>query len=1391
MAQGQPTLARKHAFGVIKKANPDTPDAEINAYLDEQPEFKVDQPAIGNAPGATATKKAVTGHTGGMTPEQLARFRKMSQLDMAALEYGADASFAHFPSLITDYTKGILNPNKTVKEYRNETLTKFGLLPTGRRILLDIAGSLTPQGRGLSLARAVPAFGLRVARNATARGFGTFGQRAKPYASRALDRALEGAFSGGLSSFNLAAGTGDVAMPTATGAAGGFVLAPVLGPVISGSVRNLGKWTRDLGKWTGLGASDGMDVARRRAIEAMEQAEAATPSMPPEAPVPFGAERIAQERAGKEAQGLLQGGVQTIGGYAEGGRALTARGAKEAQSMKDVGLYATGVDAEGAARIATEVGESSRGLIRRNKENEAVFNAATEAAKIAGVQAKATASAEDIRLYGQTEADRMAAHKATEIARRATYDETVKRNAALRAHEAEMERRNARENEARDAARKAADARNQQIVDDKNASDARTLAARTEYAKQVNAAADTPTAARVMDVLGRLDDARPVRDPYDVLKEATDAMTNRADTNYPKIRQETGGKAFYPKEFFPSLGQSAVLRDAWAAAQRHRKDVIAAWRPGGDKPTPPPAALPREMVNGVMTTVPDAEAMQVFQTYMTQVAGANPNAAIIMASEVGKSGAKAQGEWIAAAQHPKFAAEDLAMRDAAISIADYESAISPANLIVAPGNVLTTSAAARTARLAKMGPEQKKAYQDGMRAHILQKVLANKFPVNTAVDLLELPDSQLSREIREAFGEQGRLDFMKSLERPAKPGPFVPPPKTPVPPPIPARVPEPRPVRPGTPVLGPFVPRAYDPKAAPTPFVPATEVAPQVIEEESRNQFLRILGLDIFKTPSVPTSLAPAKSLEMMRGDMSRMSPEERIIVQQGGGAALEGMRKKGSNLDPRTDEWNEQLRLASKGEPEAQAYRDAAGSWTTAKTLENLLLGDRGPATAINAGTVWDRAVRTVTPSATWTASRIAQALSQSGADADTDSMASELVRIVLGTPGSIERSIAELNMIRGARAAVASRAASMLGRIWANEQSLKNLPESVIPYNRSAYPDRPIVPMDPVPDTVATSPKASLADTLQRVIVPADTTVADTATSVAAPVRRAPSAYNTIQRPPIQRDSTLVPRSENLPALVKSLIGMGASNRPPMTRAQEARQLPPMPEALSSTDPRKPIVVTSQGPAIVDQVKDAMGILSPSSVSPKTPTSARLPGGLVYYKRRQDVPKAFYDKTMEIIRREESFLPYVYDDKAKTLKEKRLYMTNGRWRTQSGKKPEGTPTIGHGLTDPDIVKLGTITDQESEAFARAHMARDVAQIIRLGSPISPIVISEAFNIGVRGMQNRNVFNLLIKGRYEEAADSLVTVTTSKGDQDPGLKLRRLRARQTMLDTAGPPRRP
>ena len=71
------------------------------------------------------------------------------------------------------------------------------------------------------------------------------------------------------------------------------------------------------------------------------------------------------------------------------------------------------------------------------------------------------------------------------------------------------------------------------------------------------------------------------------------------------------------------------------------------------------------------------------------------------------------------------------------------------------------------------------------------------------------------------------------------------------------------------------------------------------------------------------------------------------------------------------------------------------------------------------------------VTPSTTWTISKILHAVSEAFAGKGRDAMAEEIVRIVLSEPGSTVSAIKQLQSIRGANAAVAMKAAGILGRM------------------------------------------------------------------------------------------------------------------------------------------------------------------------------------------------------------------------------------------------------------------------------------------------------------------------------------------------------------------------
>ena len=511
-------------------------------------------------------------------------------------------------------------------------------------------------------------------------------------------------------------------------------------------------------------------------------------------------------------------------------------------------------------------------------------------------------------------------------------------------------------------------------------------------------------------------------------------------------------------------------------------------------------------------------------------------------------------------------------------------------------------------------------------------------------------------------------------------------------------------------------------------------------------------GLGVFDMPMSAKVLD--KNIPNEVAQRPNLSAADRGTAQQAGGAALQARLAEGGNVSPDasgkfTDQFLAQLGLASKSPQDAKIFEDASRSWSGARALREALTGGQVPSTAIDAASLAAKGGRLATPNLGWTGSRIAHAILETFSGKSKDAMAEEIVRIVLAEPGSTASAIKQLQSIRGANVDVAMKAATILGRVGGsaagNTDNLSNkIVEPYVPKQLSNLPTR----------------LGALA-----------TAAVSTAT---------PTAQDTISRP-LAASPVDIPRARLMTGAVP---GVAETLRP-----LSPRGLPEVPDGrgLSSLDglatPRPPVTIEAPRPSVIDRVRDALGVSPLSAAEVGRPnTSAALPGGLVRYTRIGDVPKTFYDDTMDIIRHEEGFVPYVYDDKAKKGTDRRLYMINGRWRQKDGTKPEGTPTIGHGLTDPEIVNRGTITEKESEVLARAHMAKDVAQMVQKGSPISPILASESYNMGVRRMDNKNVFNLLRNGKYEEAADSLATVTTAKGIENPGLKARRLNARQEML---------
>lgn len=846
----------------------------------------------------------------------------------------------------------------------------------------------------------------------------------------------------------------------------------------------------------------------------------------------------------------------------------------------------------------------------------------------------------------------------------------------------------------------------------------------------------------VLAVMGNLGDSRKIPSPYATLTEITTARDAFADQAFPAIRKKLAGIPHNVKQWFARANESEVLRAAGREAENNRLERIA------NDPSYPP--LPEMTIEGKIVKVPDAEFWQDVQTANAQAANTIPDAKPLKGARVYQNSAKVHNDWLAINQHRDFKAADAAFKKSWDEQRDFILSTKSLKFTLDPLQPNQSIDARLQARLT-MTPEEILKDQNLIRAKLNDEIRDSGISPEEFIKRLRQKSSKESAQVYLAWGAGAREDMLKKLARPANPGAYV-------------KLTKPKKEIPLS-------------KWESSPKPPAVAQAP--VPEIASGQELSLgRGFDIFTTPSSPTGATPEKSLPAVRDFLATLSPADRRAFQEAGGAALQGIRRSGKNLDPGTKEWAEQVALASQTPEGAAAFQKTAAAWATADVARQALIGGKGPVVGINPESVGQKVFNMVTPSTAWSASRVAHEIANKGLDENSENMASEIMRIVLSNPGTIQKSITELQNIRGANNRLAHRAANKLSRIVTG-QILGYRGNPTREYSNNNLVDYPL----PVrPDTVATSPKAPLVDTLNRVIVPADTTVADTATSVAAPMRKAPSPYNTIQRPLVQRDSTPALDPRNLPALISSLFGMGASNRPVVPGAQGARQLPSMPEARSSTDPRRPIVVTSPGPSIIDQVTNAVGMSPPLSVSPKTPTSARLPSGLVQYTSIRDVPKTFYDETMEIIRREEGFVSYVYDDKAKRGTNRRLYMIDGRWKQKDGKEPEGTPTIGHGLTNKNIVNRGTITEKESEVAARAHMASDVAQMIRLGSPISPIIISESYNMGIRRMSEKNIFNLLKRGQYKEAVDSLATVTTS-GDRRASLMGRRFRASQKILE--------
>lgn len=215
--------------------------------------------------------------------------------------------------------------------------------------------------------------------------------------------------------------------------------------------------------------------------------------------------------------------------------------------------------------------------------------------------------------------------------------------------------------------------------------------------------------------------------------------------------------------------------------------------------------------------------------------------------------------------------------------------------------------------------------------------------------------------------------------------------------------------------------------------IPESFAASQRGYEMVPRELQRNLGLGIFE--------ADVGSFPSVRKEMAK-SPTARRVVQESVGAAAQDRLTGGNRLDLDVPGREEAFGLGTRTPEGLGTAKATERSWSAAKTLRESIIGGEGKITPPDAGSRMDKIFRAATPSVTWTASRLAHAMAESGKIEGTESMAKEIMRLVLSEPGSTAKAIAELQAIRGKYAATAQRAAGLLGRASGTAGSSANDP-------------------------------------------------------------------------------------------------------------------------------------------------------------------------------------------------------------------------------------------------------------------------------------------------------------------------------------------------------------
>ena len=112
--------------------------------------------------------------------------------------------------------------------------------------------------------------------------------------------------------------------------------------------------------------------------------------------------------------------------------------------------------------------------------------------------------------------------------------------------------------------------------------------------------------------------------------------------------------------------------------------------------------------------------------------------------------------------------------------------------------------------------------------------------------------------------------------------------------------------------------------------------------------------------------------------------------------------------------------------------------------------------------------------------------------------------------------------------------------------------------------------------------------------------------------------------------------------------------------------------------------------------------------------------------------------------------------------------------FRPEAYRDPSGKMTIGYGQATPDIRPGMQTTEPEARAFLEERVREDSANFARRGIPVTPGVLSAAYNLGRGNLGKYGVLSALREGQYGEAADLLEDATRAGGRVLPGLVRRR-----------------